>query len=307
MITWILRKALASAMSFRCDGSPDLDYFDGAYFGVKPAPFSFQSGKWTLRGCKYCVTEKPKGVLIFFHGIGAGHTSYTNEICAFAKQGYLVYAYDNTGCMTSEGRGIGSLAQSLLDQEAFFAFLDQQEDARGLPRIAAGHSWGGFTALGALQEKYHVEKAICISGFLSLPQMLMNQVKGLKKFEGALKKALKKDYGPYGDLDTIGLLSNTKASVLYIQGEADQMVPKAENYDVLQRLFSKKENIHLLLVEGAMHQPYWTLEANKYFVDLYREHHMTLVDFDVNARVDYDLLNHDEPKVLQAMFDFLDS
>jgi len=122
-----------------------------------------------------------------------------------------------------------------------------------------------------------------------------------------LKKALKKDYGPYGDLDTIGLLSNTKASVLYIQGEADQMVPKAENYDVLQRLFSKKENIHLLLVEGAMHQPYWTLEANKYFVDLYREHHMTLVDFDVNARVDYDLLNHDEPKVLQAMFDFLDS
>ena len=37
-----------------------------------------------------------KAALIFFHGIGAGHSAYESEIRYFAHKGYLVYAYDNS-------------------------------------------------------------------------------------------------------------------------------------------------------------------------------------------------------------------
>lgn len=305
MISSILLKSIQKTFAYRGDGAPQLRYFFAREYGVSTEDFSFRSGRWLLRGKKHFVPGvKPKAIVVFFHGLGAGYTAYTQEICAIAKQGYLVYAYDNTGCMTSEGQTIGCLCQSLLDQKAFFDYLDQN-DHTGLPRFAVGHSWGGFTALGALQEEYRVSKVVSISGFFYLPTVFTMAEKRLEKMESFLVRALKKGYGKYGVMNMVDLIANTKASVLYIQGEADPVIIKSKHYDVLQQCVAKKENVKLLLVKDAAHNPYWTLEAQKYFMDIQKGPRLPMVDFDNAFAVDYGKLNQDEPKVMKEIFDFL--
>jgi|GEM_PF-599546 len=303
----ILLSALRVAMNFRCDGQPQLDYFPASAYGANEELFSFHSGKNLLRGGKYFVPRPSyRGVVVFFHGVGAGRSAYTQEICAFAKEGYLVYAYDNTGCMTSEGQGIGNLAQSLLDQKAFFAFLDEQKEVAGLPRYAVGHSWGGYTAFGAMNPAYHVDKVISISGFVSLPKMLISQAPALGKFEGLLKKALKRGYGSMAGEEMTEIIAKSNAKLLYIQGELDTMVPKKGNYDVLERRFQNDERVRLRLVKGAMHNPYWDHEAERYSRVLGKDKRLFARDYDVTTKVCYEHLNHDDPAILREMFDFLE-
>ena len=57
----------------------------------------FKSNKGqTLKG--YIYTNKNvneyKGLIVFVHGMGAGHLSYTTEINTLAKAGFKVLAYD---------------------------------------------------------------------------------------------------------------------------------------------------------------------------------------------------------------------
>lgn len=292
-------------MGMRFDGIPCLRYFDEADFGISAEPFSFRSGKWLLRGKKYFLAGvQPKALITFFHGAGAGHSAYMLEIAALVKQGYVVYAYDYTGCMTSEGTGIGNFAQSLLDQQAFYRYLDATSD-KDLPRYAVGHSWGGYTALGALDPEYRVEKVVSISGFLSAKDEILAHAPGMKKFEGLLERALTKGYGKFGCRNMIELLDQTKAKVLYIQGEADPVVPKAICFDILKQRYATDPRVTLLEIEGAMHNPYWTLEAQRYFYQLQKKAKVLAIDFDNHVSVDYSRLNADEPKVMQAIFDFL--
>ncbi|MCR5348508.1 MAG: lysophospholipase [Bacilli bacterium] len=301
-----LLSMLRKAMGFRGDGNPFLKYFREKEFGISSTPFSFYSGKNLLRGKRFYVEgDFPRAVVIFFHGLGAGYNAYMQEIAAIAKRGYLVYAYDNTGCMTSEGQGIGCLAQSLLDQQAFFTFLDSEKQAEGLPRYAVGHSWGGYTALGALDPRYGVEKVVSISGFISLTRTLMSQEKALAKMEHSLRKALRLGYGEFGALEMADLVFKTSARVLYIQGENDPMVPKPGNYDVLESLCKGKPNVRLMLVKGAMHNPYWTLDAQKYLYELGNKQHAFGLNFDNSLEIDYQRLNQDDPKVMGEIFGFL--
>lgn len=307
MIVALFLSALRKGMEFRCDGVPAFRYYPGEAFGVATKPFSFRSGKWLLRGERYFLPGTSyKGVMVFFHGLGAGHTAYSQEIAYFAKHGYLVYAYDNTGCMTSEGRGIGCLSQSLLDQKAFFAFLDKEEEAKGLPRYAIGHSWGGFTAFGALQKEYGVKKVISISGFLSLSEALMEQRPFLRKMEGLLRASLRRGYGKYGDPNVLEWIAQSDAELLYVYGENDTIVPKDRNYDVLQRHFRNSPKVKLLLVNDLHHNPYWTLESSAYYVEIIQKHHLARVDFDNQFVIDETKLNKDDPLILKKMLRFLE-
>ena len=301
----ILLSALHKAMSSRGDGQPQLMYFSASEYGVKTSPFSFYSGKWKLNGNRYFVNDGPyKALLVFFHGLGGGSSAYTQEICALAKQGFLVYAYDNTGCMTSEGKSIGFLSQSLVDQAAFFAMLESDPLAKGLPRYAVGHSWGGFTALGALNKEYGVSKVDSLAGVTSLKDIIAGQKKSMERMTPWIEKALRRGYGRFGTIDMYGLIRDADARILYVQGEADPLVRKQTNYDVLQRLFADKPNLELMLVPGALHNPYWTLEAQAYFVSLQKKGILN-PDYDNSIVVDYAKLNQDDPQVMGKVFDYL--
>ena len=308
MLSLLLFLALRKALNFRSDGSPQLRYFSGADFGVKTTPFSFLYKKHVIRGERFFLPGiSYKGVVVFFHGMGAGYTAYSQEIAYFAKQGYLVYAYDYLGCMTSEGQGIKSLCEPLLLQEEFFLFLDNDEPAKGLERFAVGHSWGGYAALAACREPFGVKAIISIAGFVSAVDMVCAGAKKLEKFRFFVKNALRLGYGKLGASDITECLRHSRARVLYIQGEADTMVVPENGIKKIQAAFPNDPRVRCVLIPAAGHNPYWTEEAQLYIIDLVRNHRITSRDFDNQVEVDYAKLNNDDPSFMKMAVDFLEN
>lgn len=96
-----------------------------------------------LRGAFYTNknVQNPKALIVFSHGIFGGHIDYLPEIDYFTRNGYKVFAYDNTGCHNSEGKGMTGLPQSAVDLHSALEFLGETNT---LPLLLFGHSWGGF-------------------------------------------------------------------------------------------------------------------------------------------------------------------
>ena len=306
MIGLLMLLALRKAMSYRSDGQPQLKYFLASDFNAKSRPFSFQYGRYTIHGERFSYGEdKPKGVVVFFHGMGAGYTAYTQEICFLARRGYLVYAYDNLGCMTSEGRGINNLCEALKIQHRFFEFLDGEDEAKGLERFAIGHSWGGYAALGACLPEYRISKIVSISGFLSPSQMIVNAEPSMKKFKPLIQWALLIGYGKDG-LSVGRRLSKSNAKVFYIQGDKDNIVPLEYGYEAIKEVYGDDQRLTLRLVKGSGHNPYWSYNAQLYFLDLMGNKKITHRDFDNHHEIDYAKLNHDDPSIMNGIVSFLD-
>lgn len=307
MLSLLILAALRKAMNGRCDGSPQLRYFSGEDFGVSTSPFSFTYKKCLLRGERYFLPNRPcKGVVVFFHGLGAGHTAYSQEMAFFAKHGYLVYGYDYLGCMTSEGKGIGFLCESLGAQEAFFSFLDQDEAAKGLDRYAVGHSWGGYTALAACREQFNVKAIVSIAGFTSAVDMVCSREKRLEKFRSFVTRAIRIGYGSFAAKDMTEALATSHARVLYLQGSADTMVEPKYGYERIKAAFPEQGRISYKLIPDSAHNPYWTRRAQLYSMELGRDHGIARRDFDNQYEVDYAKLNEDDPLFMQTILDFLE-
>lgn len=306
IVDWIIGKELDKTLGVRFDGTPVFPYPNPTYFGCKEEPFSFLSGNNLLVGGRYSYGDGPyRGVLVFFHGAGAGAFAYSKEISSFAKQGYLVYAYDGTGCMRSPGKNIISMTQCLVDQKAFFSFLDKDEKAMGLTRYAVGHSWGGFAALGCLQEEYHIEKVICIAGFASIASMMEEKVPKMEKYDKALKRVLRKKYGFYGDFDALPLMKSTQKPILYVQGDGDKMVDYSKNLRRYEQELKGHKNVRFLTVKGRAHNPYWTKATEAYFRELVGQKRIDDIHREQAIELDDQRLYEEDEWVMKTMFDFL--
>ena len=304
----ILDKVYKKAFPVRHDGNPALRYPSPTYYGMKESRFTFLSGKNRLVGYRYSNGDTPKAVLLFFHGATAGHRAYTTEIVSLCKEGFLVYAYDYTGCMMSEGKDCNGMGQPLLDQEAFFRFFEDDPIAKGLDCYAIGHSWGGFCALACLQERYDVKKVVCLAGFNSVADMSSH---GYKKHRERIKKIiqgyLKRKYGPIGNFDGLELMKKTDREVLCVAGDYDDVVDYNHFFKRYEAEASSNPHIHFLSVKNRGHQCYWTADAQTYYLDLALKQHFRELDADPNLKIDYKRLLSEDKKVMQSIFDFLNS
>lgn len=137
-------------MYARCDDNGTAFYFSASDFpGLKSEAYSFKaSAGHTLNGALYHYDNPIPGRLIVFdHGFGGGHRSYMKEIEMLCRHGYLVFAYDHTGCMTSGGESPNGMAQSLCDLNDCITMLKADDRFAGMDISVMGHSWGGFSAL----------------------------------------------------------------------------------------------------------------------------------------------------------------
>ena len=305
LISYIVKKITQKYMPSRQEGTPYLKYLtEDDFSDWKSEPFSFKRNKLVLRGRKYWCVDKPKAILIFFHGMGNGHYSYTTEIHSFAKQGYLVYAYDNAYCGKSDGKGFWSLSSSLLDQKAFFAYLDEQEDLKDLPRYSVGHSWGGFTALCSLQEQYKVEKVISISGFDNVVHAYITMIPDLKKHQKIMRIAQRRYFGKLGVIDAKDLLDKTDKKVLFISGDEDKTVSYTEMFLKLKERYQEKKNFSFLVSPGRAHQAYMSMSAQNYYTDLMNRGVME--GKLVNEELSIPRLTEEDQDVMNAMYKFLE-
>lgn len=249
----------------RCDDMHLAYYFSYQDFkGLNQHPDCFLSSKGHhLQGAFYYYNNPTSNRLIVFdHGFGGGHRSYMKEIERLCRAGFLVYAYDHTGCMSSEGQDTGGLSQSLVDLNDCLNHLKSMEALKGYTFAVMGHSWGGYSTINIPALHHDLSHIVVLSGPISIKQSLIQNFNGVLKGYQKDIYAIEKASNPtYIDLDARTSLLNTNAKVLLIYSDDDPVVKKKYHYDVLKEALSHRSNISFILTPNKQHNPNYTKEA----------------------------------------------
>ena len=299
---------LKSVFGRRFDGAPTLPYWRAKDLGVKEERFSFYTQHhWKLSGSRYYVKGKDyKGLIVFFHGLGDGRASYIKTICQLAKEGYLVYAYDNTGCMESEGNEIYSFEHTLIDQKYFFEFLDKDPKAQGLKRYAIGHSWGGYSVAVSAKKEYKIQKIVDIAGFNSAIDVTMRNIpKSLQILRPFVWLNFKFASGKYGCIPATKVLKGSSCKFLYIQGDKDTDVLLEDGYGPLYKEFKNNKRFSFIIEKGRGHSVYKSIEAEEYVKKIIKE---GITQTSVTKDIEMDLVKATEEnkELWKKIFSFLD-
>ena len=115
-----------------CFGENWEDNLDRYYEGLEVEPIEFKTNyNNNLRGYIYSYkNDEYKGLAVVSHGLGVGHLQYTCEIEHFAKLGFKVIAFDNTGCARSDGKQINGLPQGIIDLKSCLEFIKTRDDLK---------------------------------------------------------------------------------------------------------------------------------------------------------------------------------
>ncbi len=202
--------------------------------------FHYPSGDNTLSGYLYASNaDNGKNTLIV---LAAGHRacadSYQHQIDELLAYGWSVFAFDSTGCCTSEGDSSVGFPQTVLDLNATLDYLAAQDNFRYEHVALLGHSRGGYAACCSLAYGYDIAAVISVSGINSAMEGVIGAA---SQYVGGLA------YGNYGWLwlyqtmlfgsDTVNLradrvLSSTDTPVLLIHGADDTTVP-LDKYSII--------------------------------------------------------------------------
>ena len=268
-----IEKIYKRTLFSRHDDDGSVFYFSEKDFdSLKKEPYSFTTrAGHKLNGAFYsyenCDTDR---IVVFDHGMGAGHRAYLREIEMLARHGYLVYSYDHTGCTESEGEHIRGFAGSLADLDSCITAL--KSDFPGKKISVMGHSWGGYSTLNITALHPDITHVVALSGFSSvkemqkqvIPAILFPYRKGLYRLEA--------DTNPdYVAHTAMGTLSKTKAKVLVIHSADDKTVSAKRHFDKLRRPLADRENIRFLALFGKGHNPNYTVDAVKYKDSFFKE------------------------------------
>ncbi len=273
-------------------------------------PHSFRGSEGQkLQGYFYHYGNPIPGRLVVFdHGLGGGHTAYLQEVNVMAKHGYLVFAYDHTGCMESEGADTNGLAQSLNDLNECIKELKSIDALKDRTISVVGHSWGGFSTanIGALYPE--ITHLAVLSPIISIKQMLRQSMGGVIALFRGYVQSLELKWNPrFGKTDAVESLKKTKAKVLIIQSRDDPTVNPKYHFDVLKRNLAEQKNITFMEVDGKGHNPNYTLAAAEYkrnFFAALREADDKRAHY---ASGDYWQLTDQDPEIWEIIFRHLDS
>ena len=252
----------------RCDDTGDVFFFSAADFeelNVERYVFPSSLGH-ELHGYLYSYENPIPGRLIVFdHGMGAGHEAYTKEIEMLCRAGYKVLSYDHTGCMLSGGEGTNGMAQSLHDLDDCFKAIKADPRFAGYDFSVVGHSWGGFSTLNISALHPEISHVVVFSGFVSVEKLIASYFGGLLKGCRKHIMALERERNPdYVNFDAVESLKKSNAKVLLIYSDDDKLCKKNPHYDALVAGLADKENVEIVLVKGKGHNPNYTADAVAY-------------------------------------------
>lgn len=250
----------------RYDDSGFLKFFSKDDFpGLRAEAYRFPSSHGhTLSGCFYSYPQCDRTRLIVFdHGLGeGGHRSYLKEIERLCSLGFLVFAYDHTGCMDSGGANTGGFSQSLCDLDDCLKALKSDDAIDTTALSVMGHSWGGYAALNIAAYHRDLRRIVAISGFISVKAMIRQNFPGIFPFCRSRLMRLETASNPaYAPSCAVKALRNTDAHVLVIHSDDDPLVHKSEHFDVLQKALGGKTNIEFLALTGKGHNPNYSDDA----------------------------------------------
>ena len=260
-----IEKMYRSNLFLRNDNPNGIFYFGPEDFpGLQAHPYEFPAkAGHILKGYFYHYEDPVPGRLIVFdHGMGNGHRAYMREIERLAREGFLVFSYDHTGCMESGGESTNGFGQSLSDLDDCITALKETDRIRRRRIAVMGHSWGGYSTLNIAAFHPEVSHVISMSGFISIPIMLQQTFSGpLKPYWESILELEHQANPEYTYLDARKSIWFSDANFLLIYSADDKVVRKKPHYDMLFNCFARRYNVKLLLVEGKGHSPNYTREA----------------------------------------------
>lgn len=263
-----IEEVYKSQIFVRCDDTGLAYYFSHNDFpGLNAKKYEFTSSKnIQLVGYFYSYEGYDNTKLIVFeHGFGGGHRSYMKEIEKLCSFGYLVFAYDHTGCMESGGENAGGLSQSLCDLNDALNVLKADQNVNTDDITVIGHSWGGYSTLNISALHPEIKKIVVLSGLTSIKRMTEQNFKGFLRFYvNDIIKLEGKSNPSFFAYDAVETLMNSTVKALLIYSDNDHILSKERHYDALYNALKDKDNITFILESEKWHNPNYTREAVKY-------------------------------------------
>ena len=195
----------------------------------------------------------PAKLVVFCHGLGAGHTAYLAEIEYLCKNGLQVLTLDYTGCDKSGGDGMLSVNRPTRDVVELLDHLNQEEELS-----VVGHSLGGYTALNVIRIVDKIKCGVIISGFLYSRQMLGHFIKN-RLIHYLVERVERKNDPAIARADNGKYLKTTTDRLLFVASEDDPMVPFSIGAGLAQTLGNDK--LEFLIEQNKKHNPTYTPEA----------------------------------------------
>lgn len=303
----------------RCDDNGTARYFTAKDFHtLSSEPYSFKSSMGhDLIGYVYSYDNPISNRLVVFdHGFGGGHESYMKEIEMLCRHGFLVLAYDHTGCMKSGGETPNGMAQSLCDLNDCINTVKSDQRFLGYDISVMGHSWGGFSTLNISALHPEISHIVVLSGFVCV-ELLVNAFFGglLKPYRKAVM-ALERQTNPrFVEFNAIESLKNSNAKALLIYSDNDQLCSASVHYEALKRELSGRENTTFVLETGKGHNPNYTADAVKYLGEFAKERtallkRKNLTDgekHDFVCKFDWERMTAQDERVWKIIFEHLDT
>ena len=161
-----------------------------------------------------------------------------------------------------------SLNQPTRDVMELLDFLKLEK-----PVVLVGHSLGGYTALNLMNLRKDMQKAVILSGFLSISSLIPITIKN-KFIASNILKYERKVEPEYFDLNNIEYLKNTTNHLFFIQSDDDQMVP----YNVALQVVESIDNSHIktLRMNGRKHNPNYSEAAVNYMNEVFGKYYYLL-------------------------------
>lgn len=286
--------------------------------GLNKYPYSFSGcDGQKLQGYFYCYENPIKNRLVIFeHGMGGGHRSYFREIETLAKHRYLVFSYDHTGCMESEGENTKGFSQSLNDLDCCMKTLKKEDMLKDYDISVMGHSWGGFSSMNIPALYPEISHVVAMSGFVSVKEMIKQIFYGIKGFYSFFYAIEENNNPVFSKTNTVESLKNTKTKVLIIHSEDDKTVSSKKHFHVMKRELASNKNISFLLVNGKNHNPNFTKEAVTYKDSFFKSLSQKLKNHELSTEeskkafvesFDWWKMTAQDETVWEKIFSFLDN
>ena len=305
----------------RCDGDDNLKYLKAKNFdNLNALPVSFKSDKQqTLNGFLYssAKVDAYKGLIVFSHGMGAGHLAYTTEINYFAQKGYIVLAYDNTGTCASEGEKIKGFAQGIIDLKYALAFVKTRDDLKDLSVLLVGHSWGAYSVsnVSALNPSVEIKGIVAFSPFNSMNKLIRDIAKQKTKANLSILSPFFDiinfvRLGKAGNLRTCDSINSNSIPTLIMHGGNDMQVTLKNSPVGKKHKIQDNPNARTVLYDSKYHNVYLAKEAEQYLNDTFAKIESLGKNspeaYEVYQNIDYSLITKEDLSVMETVSTFLE-
>ena len=220
---------------------------------------TFASGSETLTGYIYGKDKPTKGLVVVSHGLGGYSEGYINETKYFVDNGFMVFAYDNTGSGASTGDSCIGLVQSALDLDSALTYVEQNAVFDGLPICLYGHSWGGFATTAVLNLDHDIAAVASLAGYNDSIQEMTYVGKSLIGSFAYVEKpfiwlTLRLTFGDKMNLTAAdGINRAVNTAVMIVQGDQDDFVGFDGPCIYANRDKITRTDVKYVLLEGREH------------------------------------------------------